>query len=52
MAPGDFVRNCKQLVDLLRQLEEVEGGATGALLREARESVMRGVVAYTGLSLR
>ena len=23
MAPGDFVRNCKQLVDLLRQVEEV-----------------------------
>ena len=23
MAPGDFVRNCKQLVDLLRQIEEV-----------------------------
>ena len=23
MAPGDFVRNCKQLLDLLRQVEEV-----------------------------
>ena len=23
MAPGDFVRNCKQLLDLLRQIEEV-----------------------------
>jgi hypothetical protein len=28
MAPGDFIRNCKQLVDLLRQIEDVaEGGA-------------------------
>ena len=23
MAPGDFIRNCKQLVDLLRQIEDV-----------------------------
>ncbi len=52
MAPGDFVRNCKQLVDLLRQIEEVAGGETSALVREAREAVLRGVVAYTGLSVR
>jgi ATP-dependent RNA helicase HelY len=52
MAPGDFVRNCKQLVDLLRQMEEVAGGETSTLLREARDAVLRGVVAYTGVSLR
>jgi ATP-dependent RNA helicase HelY len=49
MAPGDFVRNCKQLVDLLRQIEEVADGPTSALMRRARGSVLRGVVAYTGV---
>ncbi len=49
MAPGDFVRNCKQLADLLRQIEEVAGGATSDLMRRAHGSVVRGVVAYTGL---
>ena len=38
MAPGDFVRNCKQLVDLLRQIEEVAAAETAALVRAgARE---------------
>ncbi len=42
MAPGDFVRNCKQLVDLLHQIEDVADGETaapvpaGARLRDAR----------------
>jgi ATP-dependent RNA helicase HelY len=49
MAPGDFVRNCKQLVDLLRQIEDVAPGATASLVREARTAVLRGVVAYTGV---
>jgi ATP-dependent RNA helicase HelY len=49
MAPGDFVRNCKQLVDLLRQIEEVAPPETGALVRQGRERVSRGVVAYTGV---
>ena len=49
MAPGDFVRNCKQLVDLLRQVEEVANPDTAALFAGARSAVMRGVVAYTGL---
>jgi len=49
MAPGDFVRNCKQLVDLLRQVEEVAEPATAPLAREARAAVFRGVVAYTGV---
>ena len=31
MAPGDFVRNCKQLIDLLRQVEDVAEPATSAL---------------------
>jgi ATP-dependent RNA helicase HelY len=49
MAPGDFVRNCKQLVDLLRQIEEVAEPAAAAVIREGRERVLRGVVAYTGV---
>jgi ATP-dependent RNA helicase HelY len=49
MAPGDFVRNCKQLVDLLRQIEEVAPPETAALVRAGRERVLRGVVAYTGV---
>jgi ATP-dependent RNA helicase HelY len=49
MAPGDFVRNCKQLLDLLRQIAEVAEGETAAVVRRARESVNRGVVSYTGV---
>ncbi len=49
MAPGDFVRTCKQLVDLLRQIEEVAAPPTAELMRRARAAVLRGVVAYTGL---
>jgi len=49
MAPGDLVRNCKQLNDLLRQIEDVGVPATRELVRGARDAVMRGVVAYTGV---
>jgi ATP-dependent RNA helicase HelY len=49
MAPGDFVRNCKQLVDLLRQIEEVATPETAGLVREGRDAILRGVVAYTGV---
>jgi ATP-dependent RNA helicase HelY len=46
---GDFVRNCKQLLDLLRQIEEVAESQVAALAREAHQAVNRSVVAYTGL---
>jgi ATP-dependent RNA helicase HelY len=49
MAPGDFVRTCKQLLDLLRQIEDVAEGEQAAVVRRAREAVNRGVVAYTGV---
>ncbi|MDP9184660.1 MAG: DEAD/DEAH box helicase [Actinomycetota bacterium] len=52
MAPGDFVRNCKQLLDLLRQIEEVADASTAAAVRQARDAVSRGVVGYTGVSIR
>jgi len=49
MASGDFVRNCKQLLDLLRQVEDVAQPGVAALFARARSSVLRGVVAYTGV---
>jgi ATP-dependent RNA helicase HelY len=49
MAPGDFVRNCKQLLDLLRQIEEVAPEPASIVVGAARRAVNRGVVAYTGV---
>jgi ATP-dependent RNA helicase HelY len=49
MAPGDFVRNCKQLLDLLRQIEEVAPESAATVVGAARRAVNRGVVAYTGV---
>jgi ATP-dependent RNA helicase HelY len=51
-APGDFVRSTKQLVDLLRQLEEV---APTEELRDrisvAVKGLHRGIVAYSSLDI-
>jgi ATP-dependent RNA helicase HelY len=49
MAPGDFVRNAKQLLDLLRQIAEVAGADAAGGVRAAIDVVNRGVVAYTGV---
>jgi ATP-dependent RNA helicase HelY len=49
MAPGDFVRNCKQLLDLLRQIAEVAPESAAAVAGQAAAAVNRGVVAYTGV---
>jgi ATP-dependent RNA helicase HelY len=49
MAPGDFVRTCKQLLDLLRQIEAVAEPQVAEVAGRAVEAVNRGVVAYTGL---
>jgi ATP-dependent RNA helicase HelY len=49
LSPGDFVRNCKQLLDLLRQIEEVAVPDAAPAFRAAHGSVNRSVVAYTGL---
>jgi ATP-dependent RNA helicase HelY len=49
LTPGDFVRNCKQLLDLLHQVEEVAGPDLAPAFRAAHGSVNRSVVAYTGL---
>jgi ATP-dependent RNA helicase HelY len=49
LAPGDFVRTCKQLLDLLRQIENVSDEPLAGTASAARQAVNRGVVAYTGL---
>lgn len=48
--PGDFIRSCKQTVDLMRQIAETNFEPTlRTALTTAAESVNRGVVAYAGL---
>jgi ATP-dependent RNA helicase HelY len=49
MSPGDFVRTCKQVLDLLRQIEQVAPDRSAEAVRLAHEAVNRGVVAYTGV---
>jgi ATP-dependent RNA helicase HelY len=50
MSGGDFVRNVKQLVDLLRQIGETAPvEATGAAARAAADSLARGVVAASSV---
>jgi ATP-dependent RNA helicase HelY len=49
LAAGDFVRNCKQLLDLLRQIEDVAAPDVRPVARAAHDAVNRSVVAYTGM---
>jgi ATP-dependent RNA helicase HelY len=44
---GDFVRNCRQLIDLLRQVRDAAPGLAGTA-EEAARAVDRGVVAAAG----
>jgi ATP-dependent RNA helicase HelY len=47
---GDFVRNMKQLIDLLRQMgDAAEDPTTAARCREAADAVFRGVVAASSI---
>ncbi|MFZ1653765.1 MAG: hypothetical protein WAT42_10280, partial [Candidatus Nanopelagicales bacterium] len=50
LAPGDFVRWCRQLLDLLAQIAETtdEPGVRRAA-HSAAEELRRGVVAYTSV---
>ncbi len=49
LTAGDFVRNIKQLIDLLRQLAAVAPlPATAATARHAADAIHRGVVAISG----
>ncbi len=45
LAAGDFVRRCKQVIDLLGQLTDAGDPALQQMARKAADSVMRGVVA-------
>ncbi len=50
ISAGDFVRNVKQLIDLLRQLGEVLGDDDAARsAREAADALFRGVVAASSV---
>lgn len=50
LAAGDFVRWCKQVVDLLDQVAQVApDGRTRAAARRAVDQVRRGVVAYSSV---
>jgi ATP-dependent RNA helicase HelY len=49
LAPGDFIRNCKQLLDLMRQVRDVARPETSTVVGSARDAVSHGVVAYTGV---
>jgi ATP-dependent RNA helicase HelY len=50
MTGGDFVRNVKQLIDLLRQLgDAAENPQTGRTCRQAAEAIFRGVVAASSV---
>ncbi len=50
LTAGDFVRVCKQLLDLLAQIALVaEGSPVQKTARQAMDAVRRGVVAYSSL---
>ncbi|MEE1939147.1 DEAD/DEAH box helicase [Streptomyces sp. TRM 70361] len=51
MPAGDFVRWCKQLVDVLGQIAAAapEGGTVARSARRAAEKLLRGVVAYSSV---
>ncbi len=53
LSGGDFVRNIKQLVDLLGQIGSAERTSrTGHVARAAAESLVRGVVAASAVAMR
>ena len=49
MTGGDFVRNTKQVADLLRQIRDSTSGPVSAAAQAAAKSLVRGVVAYSGV---
>lgn len=44
---GDFIRWCKQIIDVLDQLVQVADGTLAATAKEAIDKVKRGIVAYS-----
>lgn len=50
-SPGDFIRSCKQTLDLLKQVRQAtDNAALAGRLDEAAGGMNRGVVAYSGVS--
>ena len=47
LLPGDFIRWCKQIIDLLEQLAKATAGPISAKARDAVDLVKRGIVAYS-----
>ena len=47
LLPGDFIRWCKQIIDLLEQLAKASDGPISSKAREAVDLVKRGIVAYS-----
>ncbi|KAB1644159.1 DEAD/DEAH box helicase [Gulosibacter chungangensis] len=48
LAAGDFVRWCKQAIDLLDQISQVETGKLAKAAQEASNLLRHGIVAYSG----
>lgn len=48
LAAGDFVRQVRQVVDLLDQLQTVAGGRLAATAKQSRQLIYRGIVAMSG----
>jgi ATP-dependent RNA helicase HelY len=46
IAPGDFVRNVKQIIDLLRQIKRLNIGDVSKTAEEAILLLDKGVVSY------
>jgi ATP-dependent RNA helicase HelY len=47
LLPGDFIRWCKQIIDLLEQLARASEGPLSNKARDAVDKVKRGIVAYS-----
>ena len=47
LLPGDFIRWCKQIIDLLEQLAKASEGPMSAKAKDAVDLVKRGIVAYS-----
>ena len=47
LLPGDFIRWCKQIIDLLEQLAKASEGPISKKARDAVDLVKRGIVAYS-----
>ncbi len=49
VAVGDFVRLCKQVLDVLDQIAQVDDGPVGSVAEAAKGQVFRGIVALSSL---